>query len=77
MSLSILGFGLCESDADGIRSRVQQFCYQLSFEKFEAKWWGVSIDGRDVFADADAIFRMEDAGILDLKDLYSNGGPEK
>jgi hypothetical protein len=50
---------------------------KMSAEKFEAKWWGVSVDGREVFADADAIFRMEDAGILGLKDLYSNGGPEK
>jgi hypothetical protein len=50
---------------------------KMSAGKFEAQWWGVSIDGREVFAHADAIFRMEDAGILDLKDLYSNGGPEK
>jgi len=49
----------------------------MSIEDFEAKWRDVRIDGRKVFADADAIFRMQDADILDLKDLYSDGGPEE
>ena len=49
----------------------------MSIEDFEAKWRDVRIDGRKVFADADAILRMADAGILDLKDLYSDGGPEE
>ena len=49
----------------------------MSIEDFEFKWRDVRIDGRKVFADADAIFRMADAGILNLKDLYSDGGPEK
>ena len=49
----------------------------MSIEDFEAKWRDVRIDGRKVFADANAILRMADAGILDLDNLYSNGGPEK
>jgi hypothetical protein len=50
---------------------------KMSAEKFEAKWRGVRIDGREVFANADAILRMEDAGILNVDNLYSSGGPEK
>ena len=49
----------------------------MSIDEFESKWRGVHIDGREVLADAEAIFEMEDAGILDLGDLYSSGGPEK
>jgi hypothetical protein len=50
---------------------------KISAEEFEAKWRGVRVNGRELYADAAGIFRMEDGGILNLKDLYSNGGPEK
>lgn len=59
------------------QDRAELLGGDMSIEDFEFKWRDVRIDGRKVFADADAIFRMEDAGILNLKDLYSDGGPEK
>jgi hypothetical protein len=59
------------------QDRAELLGGDMGIEDFEAKWRDVRIDGRKVFADADAIFRMEDAGILNLKDLYSNGGSEK
>ncbi|HZC24823.1 MAG TPA: hypothetical protein VE866_15900, partial [Candidatus Binatia bacterium] len=31
---------------------------EISAAEFEAKWRGVRVDGREVFADADGIFRM-------------------
>jgi hypothetical protein len=49
----------------------------MSPEEFEAKWRGVRVNGQELYSDAAGIFRMEDAGILDLDDLYSDGGPEK
>ena len=50
---------------------------KLSPEEFEAKWRGVRVNRRELYSDTAGIFRMEDAGILNLKDLYSDGGPEK
>jgi hypothetical protein len=49
----------------------------LSIRDFEYKWRGVRIDGRDVFADADAILRMADAGVLKMDNLYASVGPER
>jgi hypothetical protein len=57
--------------------RAELLNADMRIEKFEARWRGVRIDGREVFADAKEIFRMADAGILDFGDLYSSGGPEK
>jgi hypothetical protein len=59
------------------QDRAELLGGDMSIEDFEAKWRDVRVDSQKVLADADAIFRMEDAGILDLKDLYSDGGPEK
>jgi hypothetical protein len=44
----------------------------MSAEEFEAKWDGERVDGRELFADADQIFRMEDAGVLKLENLYAS-----
>ena len=49
----------------------------LSISEFEAKWRGARIDGREVFADGDAILTMADADIFDLEHLYSKIGPAK
>ena len=49
----------------------------MSPDEFEYKWRGKLIDGREVFADAEAIFRMEDAGMFNMESLYSIVGPEK
>jgi hypothetical protein len=50
---------------------------KLSPNEFEAKWRGVRIAGQELFADAAAIFEMEDADVLNLEKLYASVGPEK
>jgi hypothetical protein len=50
---------------------------ELDADEFEAKWRGARIDGREVFADADQIFRMQDAGVLKLDTLYASAGSER
>jgi hypothetical protein len=47
---------------------------KMSSDEFEAKWRGVRIDGREIFADSHDIFRMEDAGVLKLENLYASAG---
>ena len=41
---------------------------------FEAKWRGVHVDGREVFADVAGIFRMANADVLKVEDLYASTG---
>jgi hypothetical protein len=47
---------------------------KMSPEEFQAKWSGVKVAGRELLADTDHIFRMENAGVLKLRDLYASGG---
>jgi len=47
---------------------------KMSAEEFEAKWRGVSIARREVFANADRIFQMEEAGALKTEELYASVG---
>jgi len=46
----------------------------MSAEEFEAKWMGERIDGREVFADAAEVLRMEDADIFQIEHLYASVG---
>jgi len=59
------------------QDRAELLGGDLSIQDFEYKWRRVRIDGREVFADADAILRMADADILNLETLYSSVGPER
>lgn len=45
--------------------------------EFEAKWRGVRIAGKELFADAEAILGMADADVLQMDDLYASVGPER
>jgi len=47
---------------------------ELSPAEFEAKWRGVRIARRELFANADRIFQMEEADVLKLEDLYGSVG---
>lgn len=51
--------------------------HDMSADEFEAKWRGVRVDDRELFADADQIFRMEDAGVLKLETLYASVESER
>jgi len=48
---------------------------KLSVAKFEAKWRGVRIAGKGVFADTGAILEMADADVLKMEHLYASVGP--
>jgi len=45
---------------------------KMSPEEFEAKWHGVRVNGSDLLADTDEIFRMENAGVLNMENLYAS-----
>jgi hypothetical protein len=47
---------------------------KLSINDFERKWQDVRIGGEEIFADAEAIFRLADAGELKVDDLYASVG---
>jgi hypothetical protein len=50
---------------------------KLSVDEFEAKWRGVRIAGKELFADAATIFLREDFGDLRIDGLYGSvGGAE-
>jgi hypothetical protein len=40
--------------------------------EFESKWRGVRIAGQEVFSNASEIFRMQNAGVLKLENLYAS-----
>jgi hypothetical protein len=50
---------------------------KLSVTKFEAKWRGVRIAGKEVFADAGTILEMADADVLKMENLYASVGGEQ
>lgn len=50
---------------------------KLSARDFERKWRGVHIADQEVFADASEIFRMQNAGILKLENLYASAAPAR
>lgn len=47
---------------------------KLSVAKFEAKWRGVRVTGKEVFADAGTILEMADADVLKMENLYASVG---
>jgi hypothetical protein len=51
--------------------------HKMSAREFERKWRGVHIAGQEVFADATEIFRMQNAGILKLENLYASTAPAR
>jgi len=51
--------------------------HKMSANEFEGKWRGVRIAGHEVFADASEIFRMQNAGILSLENLYASSAPAR
>jgi hypothetical protein len=50
---------------------------KLSAAKFEVKWRGMRIAGKEVFADAGAILEMADADVLKMENLYASVGGEQ
>lgn len=50
---------------------------KLSVAKFEAKWRGIRIAGKEVFADAGTILEMADADVLKMDNLYASVGGER
>jgi hypothetical protein len=50
---------------------------KLSAAEFEAKWRGVRVAGRELFADTTAILEMADADLLKVAHLYSITGGEQ
>ncbi len=48
---------------------------KLSIAKFEAKWRGVRIARRELFANAERILQMAEADVLRIEDLYGGVGP--
>ena len=47
---------------------------KMSARDFEARWRGVRVAGRELFADASAILDMADAGELKVETLYASTG---
>jgi hypothetical protein len=45
---------------------------EMSSNSFEAKWRGVRVAGRELFADAAEILRMADADVLPVESLYAS-----
>lgn len=56
------------------QDRYKLLSGKLKSGDFEAKWLGVRIAGEEVFADADAILQMADAGELKVEHLYASTG---
>jgi hypothetical protein len=54
--------------------RAELLRNKISAEEFEAKWNGVRIDGREVFADATEVLRMANADIFQIENLYASVG---
>jgi hypothetical protein len=44
---------------------------KLGVHEFETKWRGVRVAGQELFADASSIFRMQNAGVLKMENLYA------
>lgn len=63
--------------SDYFQDRDKLLRNKLSAHDFEAKWRGVRIDGREVFADAAEILGMADADVLKMDNLYASLGPER
>ena len=60
--------------SDYYNDREKLLNIELTAEDFEAKWRGVSIARRELFANADRIFQMKEADVLKIEDLYTSVG---
>jgi hypothetical protein len=60
--------------SDYYNDREKLLGKELSPAEFEAKWRGIRIAGRELFANADRIFQMEEADVLKIDDLYGSVG---
>ena len=63
--------------ADYYNDREKLLRGKLSVAKFEAKWRGVRIAGKEVFSDAGVILEMADADALKMESLYASVGGER
>ena len=54
------------------QDRAQLLRGKLGVHEFEAKWRGVHIAGQELLADSSIIFRMANAGVLKMENLYSS-----
>ena len=50
---------------------------KLRPQDFEAKWWGMEVAGRELFADATRILQMGDEDVLKVEHLYASTGGER
>jgi hypothetical protein len=50
---------------------------KLRPHNFEVKWRGIHIADREVLADTNAIFQMQDADVLKIDNLYGSTGGER
>jgi hypothetical protein len=60
--------------SDYYNDREKLLSNELSPVEFETKWRGARIARRELFANADRIFQMEEADILKTEDLYASVG---
>ena len=57
-----------------LHDRAKLLGGKLSADEFERKWRGVRIAGQEVLADSSEIFRMANAGVLKMENLYASTG---
>jgi hypothetical protein len=50
---------------------------KLRADDFEAKWRGVIVAGRELFADTNGMFQMADADVLKVEHLYASTSGER
>jgi hypothetical protein len=60
--------------SDYYNDREKLLKNELSPTEFEAKWRGVRIARRELFANADRILQMAEADVLNIEDLYASVG---
>jgi len=63
--------------SDYYNDREKLFRGKLSVAKFEAKWRGMRIAGKEVFADAGTILEMAEADVLKMDSLYASVESER
>ena len=61
--------------SDFFQDRDKLLRSKLNANEFEAKWRGVSVAGRELFANVAEILRMANADVLKMENLYASAGP--
>lgn len=77
ISEPVRGLAAASKLSEFYRDRRKLLLNRISADDFEAKWRGVRVNGQELFADADGIFRMANAGVLEMENLYASVGYEK